>query len=73
MTTFQKEDEKEHMRENDLLKEKKTVTVDTAKEMKIDLQEKDVRDDIILLTCKLLHIYYYIHQQYAVLENYHSC
>lgn len=51
MTTFQKEDENEHMREDDLIKEKKTVTVNTTKEMKIDLQEKDVRDDIILLTC----------------------
>ncbi len=69
LTIFQKEDEKEHMREKHLIKQKTVVTVDTAQEIKIDKQEKDVRDEMILLASKLLHFYYYLYHQYTVLEN----
>lgn len=58
MTTFQKEDEKEHKRKKDLIQEDEDLTVDTAQEMKNGPLEEDVSDEIILFTFKLLHIYY---------------
>lgn len=55
MTTFQKEDEKDHKREKDLIQEDEDLTVDTAQEGQL---EEDVSDEIILFAFKLIHIYY---------------
>ncbi|XP_077098136.1 uncharacterized protein LOC143749574 [Siphateles boraxobius] len=44
MTTFQKEDEKEHTREKDLIQEDEDLTVDTAQERKNGQLEEDVKN-----------------------------
>jgi len=46
MTTFQKEGEKDHKREKDLIQEYEDLTVDTAQEGQL---EEDVSDEIIYI------------------------
>lgn len=65
MTTFQKEDDKEHTREEDLIQEEEDLTDDIAQVMK----NYCVRDEKILFTFKLMYICYFVFENCQMLKH----